>query len=92
MDDLPLRKIAEIARLHGATTVKIFGSRARGTKRPDSDLLLIQTRDGTTLFDLLRMEIALEDLLGLQVEVVTERGLRQEIRGEVLSEAREIAA
>lgn len=93
MNDLPLHQIAEIARAHGAATVKIFGSRARGTERPDSDLdLLIKTREGTSLFDLMRMEIALEKLLGIEVEVVTESSLRPELKDEVLSEAQEIAA
>ena len=93
MDDLPISEIARIAKQHGAITVKIFGSRARGTARPDSDLdLLIQARSNTSLFDLMRMEIALEDLLGIEVEVATEHGLRPEIREGVLSEAKEIAA
>lgn len=93
MTELPLAEIADIAQSHGSTSVKIFGSRARGTARADSDLdLLIGTKDGTTLFDVLRMEIALEELLGMRVEVVTEPGLRPEIKERVLRDAREIAA
>lgn len=93
MDELPLTEIIRIARAHGATTVRIFGSRARGTSQPDSDLdLLIEARKGTTLFDLARMEIELEDLLGLSVDVVTVNGLHPELRDEILGEAKVLAA
>jgi predicted nucleotidyltransferase len=93
MDELPLAEIARIARKHGATSVKIFGSRARGTARPDSDLdLLVNVVPGTSLFDLARMALELEALLGIQVEVVTEPGLRPELRDEVPREAKSIAA
>jgi predicted nucleotidyltransferase len=93
MDDLPLEEIARIAKAHGATSVKVFGSRARGDARPDSDLdLLIGVRDGTSLFDLAHIVIELEELLGIKVEVVTEGGLRPEFRAEVLAEAKLIAA
>jgi uncharacterized protein len=93
MDDLPLAQIVEVARSHGATTVRMFGSRARGTARPDSDLdLLIEAAKGTTLFDLARMEIDLEDLLGISVEVVTVNGLHPALRDEILGEAKVLAA
>lgn len=93
MDDLPLSDIARIAHVYGATSVKIFGSRARGTARPDSDLdLLIEAREGTSLFDLAGMAIELEELLGIRVEIVTERSLRPEFREAVLREARDVAA
>lgn len=93
MDELPLPDIAEIARRHKAVKVYIFGSRARGTARPDSDLdLLVEMRDGATLFDLGRMQLELEALLGIPVEVVTMKGLRPELRDQVMREALPIAA
>lgn len=92
-DELPVQRVAEIARHHGAKTVKIFGSRARGDARPDSDLdLLVSVREGTSLFDLIRMQMELEDLLGISVEVVTEASVRPELRDKILREARVIAA
>ena len=93
MESLPLEDIARIARSHGALRVSVFGSHARGTARADSDLdLLVGMRDGATLFDLGRMQLELEALLGIPVEVVTERGLRPEFRDQVMREARVIAA
>lgn len=56
-----------------------------------SDLdLLVTVGQEATLLDVLRMEIDLEELLGVKVEVVTEGGLRGQMKERVLSEAREI--
>lgn len=45
MDGLPAERILEIAAQHGVKDVRVFGSRARGDARPDSDLdLLINPR------------------------------------------------
>lgn len=91
--DLPVSEILDIARAHGAVSVSIFGSRSRGDARPDSDLdLLIDAAPGTSLFDLARMERALTDLLGIDVEVVTRGGLHARLRDEVLREARRLDA
>ena len=93
MEALPLVDIGRIARSHGALRVFVFGSHARGTARPDSDLdLLVGMKDGATLFDLGRMRLELEELLGITVDIVSEGGLRPDIRDQVLREARSIAA
>ncbi len=88
LDDLPVERILEIARANGATSVKVFGSRARGDARPDSDLdLLIEVGPRTTLFDLGRMHVELNDLLGIEVDVVTVGSLLPDSREEILREA-----
>jgi predicted nucleotidyltransferase len=57
--------------------VGIFGSRARGDHRPDSDLdLLVEFEKGADFFDLIHIEEYLEELLGVRVEVCSVRGLR----------------
>jgi len=38
MDDLPIEEILLIARKYGVTSVRVFGSRARGDAGPTSDL------------------------------------------------------
>jgi predicted nucleotidyltransferase len=49
MIELPAEKILSVAHRHGATEVRIFGSRARGDARPDSDLdLLVTVQPGTS--------------------------------------------
>jgi uncharacterized protein len=54
--------------------------------------LLVRMKPGATLFDLINMQTELEDLLGFKVDVISEGGLRPELRSKILSEARIIAA
>jgi len=82
------KEIREIAAKHGARNVRVFGSVARGEARLDSDVdLLVDMDPGRTLFDMGGLVMELRDLLGLRVDVVTERGLKARIRDRVLKEA-----
>lgn len=61
---------------------RLFGSVARGEDRPGSDLdLLVDLDDSASLFDLARMHLELEELLGIRVDVLDEKGLRDKHRG-----------
>ncbi len=80
--------ILRLAGEHGARNVRIFGSAARGDHDAQSDVdFLVDMEPGRTLFDLGGLLMDLQELLGGRVDVVTERGLRQRIRGRVLREA-----
>ena len=69
-------EIARITSLYGARDVRIFGSHARGTAGPDSDLdILVKLDPGRSLLDLIAIKQDLEDLLGCRVDVVTESSL-----------------
>jgi hypothetical protein len=82
-------KISELAAQHGAYNVRIFGSVARGELRPDSDIdFLVELESDRSLLDLAGLLLDLQELLGCDVDVVTENGLRPRIRPQVLSEAR----
>ncbi len=81
-------EILAIAARHGARNVRLFGSVARGDARPDSDLdLLVDMEPGRSLFDLGGLLFDLQALLGVDVDVVTEKGLGPRMRAEVLREA-----
>jgi uncharacterized protein len=81
--------ILRIAAQHGAHNVRIFGSVARGDARPDSDVdLLVELESGRSLLDLGGLLMDLQTLLGREVDVVTDKGLRDRIRTRVLQEAR----
>jgi hypothetical protein len=80
--------ILKAATRHGARNVRVFGSAARGEDDPSSDLdLLVELEPGRTLLDLGGLVSDLEALLGVPVDVVTEKGLRRRIRDRVLGEA-----
>jgi len=79
---------AEIRRQYKAEVKAIFGSYARGDFHAGSDLdLLVDVDAGATLLDLIGLQHFLEDKLGCQVDVVTRRSLREEIRASVFNEA-----
>jgi predicted nucleotidyltransferase len=81
-------EILTLARKYGAHNVRIFGSVARGEARLDSDIdFLVELEPGRSLFDLGGLLYELRNLLGVEVDVVTEKGLRQRIRDRVIQEA-----
>ena len=81
-------EVLAIAERYGATNVRIFGSVARGEDDDQSDIdFLIDFAPGRSLFDLGALLMELNTLLGKQVDVTTEKGLKRRIRERVLREA-----
>ncbi len=65
----------------------IFGSRARGDARPDSDLdVLVELKPGSSLFDLTGLQLALSDVLGVKADVITYASLHRLLRERILAE------
>ncbi len=80
--------ILNIAAKHGAYNVRVFGSVARGEDRPDSDVdLLVDVETTTSSWFPAGLILDLEQILGRQVEIVTEKGLNPQLREQVLREA-----
>ena len=85
---LKRNEILEIAGRYGATQIYIFGSVARNEAHPGSDIdFLVELESGRSLFDLGGMLYDLRELLGVEVDVVTPKGLRPRIKDEVIREA-----
>ena len=86
-----LLKRADILRLatrHGASSVRVFGSVARGEAGPDSDVdLLVKMEPDRSLLDHVALWQELEDLLGRKVDLVSEKALHRRMRERVLAEA-----
>lgn len=81
--------IRHVARKHGVTCLKIFGSQASGTAKKSSDVdLLVELKPDRDLLDLIEFKLELEDLLGCKVDVLTEGGLSPYLRSRILREAR----
>ena len=81
--------IIALACKHGAQSVRVFGSVARGDSGPESDVdLLVKMEEGRSLLDLSAMTLDLKELLGVNVDVVSEDGLYWLLRRKILKEAR----
>lgn len=81
-------EILRVTAKHGAGYVRIFGSIARDEATPGSDVdLLVRLEAGRSLLDLIGIKQDLEDVLGFNVDVVTEASLSPYIREQVLKEA-----
>lgn len=88
----PHRKaILRIGRRYGSREIRVFGSVARGSASPTSDVDLLvdfdyekKVRSSLRSID---MAIELEKVLGRTVEVVTEQALRWDIHPQVIAES-----
>lgn len=81
-------EILRIAAKHGVTSIRVFGSVARGEAGPDSDVdFLIEAGDEVTPWFPAGFVADLRDLLGRRVDVVETCALRPRLRVQVLEEA-----
>ena len=81
-------EILETARARGASRVRVFGSVARGDANGTIDVdFLVDLDDDRGLFDLGGLLMDLEELLGHNVDVVTEAGLRSRVAPSALDDA-----
>jgi predicted nucleotidyltransferase len=79
--------IARIASAHGARNVRVFGSAGRGEVGARDLDLLVEMSEGRSLLDLIALSNELEDALGVEVDVLSERGLSPYLRERILAEA-----
>lgn len=85
------QKIIELAKSRGAQRVQLFGSMAKDSATPTSDVdFLVEMRSGSTAFALGGLLMDLQDLLGRRVDLVTPNALHPAIRDKVLKEAVEL--
>ena len=79
------KKILPILKKHKVKRAGIFGSRACGSERKNSDLdVLIELKRGESLFDLARLKIALEEALDISVDTLTYDGIYHLLRDKIL--------
>ena len=82
------QEILRLAAQHGARRVRVFGSVARREADAESDVdFLVEMEPGRSLFDMGALLVALEELLGCRVDLVTEESIHERMRRHVLREA-----
>lgn len=73
-------------------TLAVFGSVARGEGRAGSDVDVLVAFDGPADFDrFMDLKFFLEDILGVRVDLVTDKALRPQLRPAIEREAIHVA-
>ena len=68
--------------------LRLFGSWARGSARPDSDVdVLVEFETPASARRFFGLQFFLEDLLGSPVDLVSDKALRPELRSAVEADA-----
>jgi len=77
-----------LAEKYGVAVVGVFGSYVRGEQKRQSDIdLLVDILHPISLLELVGAEIHLSEVLGLKVDLVPKRDVREELRETVFAEA-----
>jgi predicted nucleotidyltransferase len=90
-----LKAYDALLRENGATAVFVFGSRARGRERPDSDLDLFIDYDPTlkipNMFRLMQIEEKISETLGIPVTITTRDALHPLMKKNIERDAIRVA-
>lgn len=85
-----LRQNADLLRARGVLHAALFGSRARGEARPDSDidiLIELDPRAPIDIFAYAGIKRTIAELFGTPVDVVNRDALKPTLRGSVTADA-----
>ncbi|NWD26543.1 nucleotidyltransferase family protein [Pseudomonas yamanorum] len=89
--DLKRAAVREVVGRFHTSNPRVFGSVLLGTDKEGSDLdLLVDALPGATLFDLGGLQVELEELLGVNVDLLTPGDLPPTFRAQVLADARPV--
>ena len=80
-------KVVPVLKQAGVTRSSLFGSYVRGDYSATSDIdMLVDVPRGTSLFDLVDLQVKLTEVLGKEVDVVTFASLHPLLKDRILSE------
>ena len=69
-------KVVQVLKKHGARKIAIFGSYARGEEKPESDIdIIVEFLERKSLLELVRIERELSEVLGIKVDLLTEKSI-----------------
>ena len=76
---------AELRKKYNVNELGIFGSYARGQQKKSSDVdILVRFNPNASLFDFVGLGNYLEEKLKIKVDVVSENGIRPELRSNIV--------
>jgi len=85
------QKIVDFLVPHNVARIAVFGSYARGEERPDSDLdLMVTFRERTSLLKQVALEQELSEILGVKVDLLTEKSISPHLIGRISAELKVI--
>lgn len=77
----------ELGEKYKVKEIGIFGSFVRGEQKKKSDVdILVEFEEAPDLFRFLELERYLEEFLGLKVDLVRKKALREELKSIILNE------
>jgi len=69
-------KIAQALKNQGARKIAVFGSCVRGEEKPGSDIdILVEFSGRKSLLELVKIERELSEVLGIKVDLLTEKSI-----------------
>ena len=69
-------KISQVLKNKGARKIAIFGSYARDEEKPGSDIdIIVEFSERKSLLALVRIERELSEILGIRVDLLTEKSI-----------------
>ena len=77
----------ELRKRYNVKELSIFGSYARGQEKKSSDVdILVKFNPNASLFDFVGLGNYLEEKLKIKVDVVSERGIRPELKSSIVKD------
>ncbi|GIU71460.1 MAG: nucleotidyltransferase [Candidatus Nitrosocaldaceae archaeon] len=81
------RELPYLKEKYGVKSLGIFGSYVKGKQKESSDIdILIEFDKPISIFKFLEIEEHLSNLLGIKVDLVSRKGLKDEIKDNILRE------
>ncbi len=81
----------ELKKKYKVSELGIFGSYARGEQKKKSDIdVLVKFNPKASLFDFVGLGSYLEEKLKMKVDIVSERGIRPELRSNIMKKVLKI--